>query len=374
VSIYTSPPARTDTFAVGAAPLVKALSWTVVQVIVDNPTTWWLYLPTAQRFIHPGVMGAVVPLPGSTQVQVQWQAPVGYSLPPPIAGQQATLVWLSEGVEAAPHPGIATVTSQQQTVLQSVIAPAGGGNTVHIPVPAGTLAIGFAVRSEAIPGEPGHFYETPGLVSIIGDQTDIEYFATTAATDTSVLAVPFDSSDATVAVDVVAAAGEQSKIDVLAWPVPISVAVRQNPGDPALGVTLFVEGTNSSYSNDTGLGGTAELLGVSLFEATPAPWQSAASSVRIQSSLGAGGSVTPVAGVAGKTIYVHTISVVFDAAVAANNLDVLDGATVVGTISMAVANPGAQDWKGRPLTAGNGIVLKASAAAAVRGTLVYTQQ
>lgn len=377
MTIYEHPPVRTDTFAVAAAPLMTTLSWSAVQVIVDNPTTWWLYLPAARRYIRPGLMGAVVPFPGSTEVSAQWQAPIGYTQPTPVAGQEATLVWLSGGIEASPHPGVAAVVSQQQSVQASVIAPAGGTNRVDVPIPVGTLTIGFAVRSEAIPGEPGHFYDTPQAVGIFGDQTDIEYFSTTVlGAATAVEAVPFDPSDTTVQVILTAAAGEQSKIDVLAWPIALSVAVRQNAGDSPISVLVFDPSTDQAVTIDTGLDGTEAMLGVSQFLANPAPWQAAKSSVRIQSALAANGTVTPVAAVAGQTIYVHSISVVFDAAVATNNLDVLDGAggTAVGTISCSVQAPPAQDWKGRPLTKGNALQLKASAALAVRGTLTYTQQ
>lgn len=107
-SIYTSAPTQTDVYPVGAQPLQETVNWQAVQVIVDNPTNQWLYLPAAKRYIAPGVMGAIVPFSGSTAVQAQWQAPAGYTQPGTIAGQQATLVWLSPSITAAPDSGVAT--------------------------------------------------------------------------------------------------------------------------------------------------------------------------------------------------------------------------------------------------------------------------
>lgn len=374
MTIYEQPPVRTDTFAVAATPLTTTLNWTAVQVIVDNPTTWWLYLPAARRYIRPGLMGAVVPFPGSTEVSAQWQAPIGYAQPAPIAGQEATLIWLSAGVEASPHPGVAPVTSQQQNVQASVIAPAGGSNTVHVPIPNGTLAIGFAVRSEAIPGEPGHFYETPQLVGIIGDQTDIEYLVTTSATNTTVLAVPFDSSDTTVQVNLTAAAGEQSKVDVLAWPIAISVAIRQNPGDNPIAVVASNPTNGQPLNIDTGLDGTEQLLGVSQFLATPAPWQRGSKILRIAASIAAGTTAGLLAANANVTLYLFTLSLGVDAPAAGpvvlqdtngNNLHDFE-------TTASVPNPFVGG--GTNLTKGLGIQLHnfGAGALAVRGSLVYT--
>lgn len=143
MTIYEHPPASTDTIAVAGPPIDKQLKWTAVQAMVDNPTTWWLYLPSARRFIAPGIMGAVVPLPGSTGVRAQWQAPVGYTQPTPTAGQQATIVWLSPGIEASPHPGIATVVPSPQTTMLS--NPATGSTNGNFVVPAGTQSLSASV-------------------------------------------------------------------------------------------------------------------------------------------------------------------------------------------------------------------------------------
>lgn len=373
MTIYEQPPVRTDTLAVAATPLTTTLNWTAVQVIVDNPTTWWLYLPAARRYIRPGLMGAVVPFPGSTEVSAQWQAPIGYSQPTPIAGQEATLIWLSAGVEASPHPGVAAVVSQQQSVQASVIAPAGGNNTVHVPIPSGTLSIGFAVRSEAIPGEPGHFYETPQAVSIFGDQTDIEYFSTTLATDTSVLAVPFDPSDMTVEVILAAAAGDQSKIDVLAWPIAVSVAVRQNPGDNPIGVTLIVPSTDISYSIDNPAVGENS-LGVSLFQATPAPWQRGSTILRFAASIAAGATAPLLAANANVTLYLFTMSLGVDAPAAGPVVLQDTNGTNLHDFETTASIPNPFFGGGTNLAKGLGIQLHNFGAGilAVRGSMPYT--
>jgi hypothetical protein len=153
-SIYAAPPVRTDQLAVGAAPLATDLSWTAVQVIVDNPTNQWLYLPAPKRFIDPGRMGAVIPFPGNTQVVAQWQAPVGFVNPQIIAGQVATLVWLSPGIEVAPSPGVASsVNTFSDVLLTDRIDTAAGSNSKIYPMPRGaktimvTIDLGNASRS-----------------------------------------------------------------------------------------------------------------------------------------------------------------------------------------------------------------------------------
>ena len=375
MTIYEEAPVRTDTFAVAATPLTTTLNWTAVQVIVDNPTTWWLYLPAARRYIRPGLMGAVVPFPGSTEVSAQWQAPIGYSQPTPIAGQEATLIWLSAGVEASPHPGVAAVVSQQQSVQASVIAPAAGSNTVHVPIPSGTLAIGFGVRSEAIPSEPGHFYQLPQLVSIIGDQTDIEYFATTViSAATAVLARPFDPSDTTVQVSLTAAAGDQSKIDVLAWPIAISVAITQNPGDNPIAVVASNPGNGQPLTIDTGLDGTEAMLGVSMNLANPAPWQRGSKILRIAASIAAGATAGLLAANANVTLYLFTLSLGVDAPAAGPVVLQDTNGNNLHDFETTASIPNPFVGGGTNLTKGLGIQLHNFGAGtlAVRGSLVYT--
>ena len=341
------------TLSPGGSPLLQTLGFSPASVICDNYTPDYLALPDVGKTIPPWTYGAVVALPpGLTRASATLSATTPAIPGPPVPLVQATLTWTD--AQLPPDPGhlLQQVTTQQQNVLASVIAPAAGSNQVSVPVPAGTLSIGFAVRSEAIPSEPaGHFYETPQLVSIQGNQTDIEYLTTTSATATTVLAVPFDSSDTSVTVDLTANASDQSKIDVLAWPIAVSVAITQNPGALPIGVFLADGSGNPLGPLDTGLGGADAITPVSMFESTPAPWQAPnLAPIRIARTWPTtqATAVELIAAVAGERIYVFGIPITWDATAAASALHLVDaahgspsGGTIIADISQVVTAPAA---------------------------------
>ena len=369
------------TLAPGAKPLVQSLGFGARSCIVDNFTSSYLSLPDAGKLLPPWVYGAVVAFPTGVSTARASLLPTVPAIPgPPVPLSQASLTWTDARLPPDPGHLLQQVTTQQAIVLGSLIVAAGLTQAEDFTVPAGTQSIGFAVRSEAIPGNPGHFYDTPQSTTVQGDQTAHDYFeAVTGATNAGgPLASVFDPSDTSITVTMTANASNASKIDVLAWPTLPAVVVRQNPGDTPINVTLIVQGTNVSYDTDAGLSGTGNELGVSLFKATPAPWQAPnLRPVRISGAFPTTQATAKelIAGVAGEAIRIWDLSLVWDSASAANSLHLVDaahgnpsGGTIFADLSQVSTTPPALR-RGGPLTVGNSLYAFADGAQVARGWL-----
>jgi len=364
----------TLTMTPGGKPLGQSLGFEAATVIVDNYTSSYVVLVDAGKTIPPWYQGATIPLPvGIRQANAKLVATTPAIPGPPVPTTQATLIWTDVALPADPGHPLQQVTAQQQTVVGTVTAGAGATVNADFPVPAGSLAIGFAVRSQADPTNPGHFFDTPQLVTIFGDQTGLEYFGTGAATNTSVLSAPFDTSDTTVAVSVKGNAANRSQVDFLAWPILPAVSVRSNPGDLPISAVITDPSGNFLDIDNPGVGEFE--LGVSMFRATAAPWQRPTSLFRIGASIAAGGDLTLVAANANVTLYLFDLSLGLDAVIAGGPVVLQDdGGTNLHDFEGATLVPNPFRGRGFNLAKGKGVKLHnfAGGAAAVRGSLLYT--
>lgn len=121
----------------GAGSLCRA-------ALVDNLSASWLYVTEAQRYIAPGTLGQVVPLPTpSAYVTLAWQPPPGYVVPPVGTPPGSASVTLLDSVPAA-SPSASVSPPGGHDVLGHLTIPANSGPTDYtltLPVPTGTHAI-----------------------------------------------------------------------------------------------------------------------------------------------------------------------------------------------------------------------------------------
>ncbi|HJS94521.1 MAG TPA: hypothetical protein VJ741_09670 [Solirubrobacteraceae bacterium] len=262
-------------------------------------------------------------------------------------------------------------TFSNQIVLGTLSGPANTSQEEIFTVPVGTQSIGYLVRSD-------HGNDTPGSITITGQTSDNEYFATVAQSNIGGPQwAPFAATDSAVLVQMDTNSANPSAIDVLASPFVQTVDVTTD-FETALTVTIHdpqVVGRAASVINE---GSRGNALAVTTELMQPLIWEpGGATSVEVANALVNGGTVTPIAGVAGESIYVFLIALGFDASSAGNDLQILEGGaggTSRGRISAASVNPPAQWWGGRQFGAGNGLTLKANGAALTpRGVIVYKQ-
>lgn len=113
MSVYGTAPTKRQIIPAGADTQPEELNWEATQVIADNPTAQWLKIVPANRYVPPGVFGAVIPFGGVTEVQAVWEAPPGVTQPGALPKQEAVIVWLSPEISAQPSPGVATTPTVQ---------------------------------------------------------------------------------------------------------------------------------------------------------------------------------------------------------------------------------------------------------------------
>lgn len=263
----------------GGKPLAQSLGFTAATVIVDNLTSSYVTLGDVGKTIPPWTYGAVVALPPGLRRATASLTPTTPAIPgPPVPVSQVTLTWTDQVLSASPGHLLQQVTTQQQNVLGTVPANAGTSTTKDLPVPAGTLAIGFSTYG-------GAGLSTAAAVNITGDQTGINYFvAASASASDGVQSVPFDVTDTSVTVILNQTSSvANAKIDVLAWPALPAVIVKQNQGGLPIGV--FLERSDGVAIDVDQPSGVELELGVSLFRATPNSYQV----VNVNGSIGSGG-------------------------------------------------------------------------------------
>ncbi|HZV49910.1 MAG TPA: hypothetical protein VFD49_09115 [Candidatus Dormibacteraeota bacterium] len=400
MSIYTSPPADTTVYAVGSDPLTKQLGWTASQVLVDNPTNQWLYLPQARRWVAPGVMGAVVPLPGNTSVQVAWLTPPGYTAAPIVAGQEATLVWLSPEIEAVPSPGVATtplVTVQQGTV--DITGPVTIGGNVPVVNAAGNQLAVLRQQSQ-LSGSPftaksgtttsqsfnlsgsthavGILIGNPGgcsSIQVVGNVSGAKYLSEVPSSAGGLFFAPVLAAvDTSVTVSCTTYQGQTSQVWVVEVDDPQALAVISNSG-------FYNTVGYDPFGNLLGVGSYTQQPGYSSLAVThqwsnPAPWQAPSDSIAVHQAFNANTDYTLINGVAGKQIYLHEVNLVWDAT-SQWELALYDGPSsggvVVGELSLFTQSPPPISFRGRPLTAGNALVARSTGNVTGRGTVTYSQ-
>lgn len=77
-------------------------------VVIDNGTARWLYVPSAGRFVPPYTWGAILELAATTQAQIRFLAPGGYTQGATIAGESVIAKFFSEPAEIVIRPGISS--------------------------------------------------------------------------------------------------------------------------------------------------------------------------------------------------------------------------------------------------------------------------
>jgi len=103
-----TPLIQSQDFEVTSASLNTALGWLAHSIIVDNPTTSWLYLQNINRYVGPGVMQCIIPIESGTQVaQAKFQAPPGVTNPGLYHATNAHVVYTSKLY--MPCPGYAPI-------------------------------------------------------------------------------------------------------------------------------------------------------------------------------------------------------------------------------------------------------------------------
>lgn len=345
--------------------------WTI-KVANESPYALRVDVGGYQDWIGPWIAD-VMPTGGATVMHVH-PVILGASLPD--APQSTLLVTLAPQGEQFPGTYPMALSRQsstwgKQTLVGQLTGAAGatvGPQT--LPVPAGTQSIGFYVRLDS-----GR--SVPQEIIITGTQGQQNYVITTTPSTTGGAQwFPYASaSDSSVDVTMIAALGT-SAIDVLASPVVEAINIQETSGT-RLPVTLFDPASGLAITTGASPSGRGPSIGVSLFDATPAPWQAAAASTTIDgSSVANGATLTLVAAVAAQKVYVHAVDFKLNAA---GNflLDRSDGTRVaVGDASGVGAQ--AIDWDGHGVAGAANTALRinnnSGASITLLGTVGYTQQ
>jgi hypothetical protein len=334
----------------GGAALARTLGFRCRSVIVDNYTSSYVNITDAGKTIAPWVYGAVVTLPpGITQANASLTPTVPAVAGPPVPVIQTTLTWTDQELPVDPGHPLQQSQFSVSTLLDR-IDTAPGGTTKTYSVPAGAVSIGMSTDFDATGTSTQNRFNAPTFAEIAGQPSGAVYVdLTSSLVSPSVTWVLLDPNDRVVTV----------QYTIVANPLNCFIDVFTSP--------LALAGQQEDLQGN---------LLVSLANAFPAPWQAADHTVEVADALANGGTVTKIAGVPGFRIFVHTITLGFDAASAGNDLQILEGGatgTSRGRISAATVAPPAQDWKGRTFAAGNGLTLKANGAALTpRGTIAYT--
>lgn len=102
-------PGQVETFdMVNAVDLDRELGFPCHSIIADNPTKQWIFIPSAQRWLPPGVIGYVMQVPkAATKAQARWRAPDTLAQPAIGTAITATLTFCEAFL--MPSPGFIPV-------------------------------------------------------------------------------------------------------------------------------------------------------------------------------------------------------------------------------------------------------------------------
>jgi hypothetical protein len=115
-------PGQAETIDILASTrLDQQLGFPAHSVMIDNPTTQWFFLQSAQRFVAPGLMNAVWQIPkASTQAQGQWRAPSPVAQAGLGTANQITLTFCEAYLMPSPGviiPSLAGATGATEVVI-----------------------------------------------------------------------------------------------------------------------------------------------------------------------------------------------------------------------------------------------------------------
>lgn len=272
------------------------------------------------------------------------------------------------------QPDWVSPTAQVQRVLGSVTSPANGNVSTSFPVPTECQELGLVIDGNG----PN---VTPTAMSVRGDQSNdlLMNFAPVA------LGLHIDHrpiTDTSVTLNVQAPAGGPSKVTLLSFTSHPAVSVENLP-DKALtvkftGGSVFLQ-TGAGVNIVTAVDGNGQTrLGV--YEPTPEPWQSPASSFGAAAAgvaLAASGSSVLIAGVFGQTITLNRIKRLANAS---NSIVVWEDDGSVKTVWTDVQTPGGSDGiecGGMTLPVSAGLRIRninAVATGTIWATVHYTQK
>lgn len=314
------------TLTPGTAGPAQALGFTAASVIVDNYTSSYVSLPDAGKLLPPWCYGTTVALPpGIRHANAVLIPTVPAVAGPPVPRIQCVITWTDQ--QLLTDPG--HLLQQSQYGSQVVIGTVkGGANTVvgpqNIAVPAGTMSIGYLVRSDA-----GN--DTPRTVVISGHQAGSEY---ASSAPTSNIGGPqwflFAASDTSIDVTLTTNASNPSAVDILASPLVEVLDIVQAFGTLANVALWSGTGATGPLTIDNPSSGIL-LLGVSMAEAVPAPWQAAATSRGGTATPGALATDFTVITAPGAGISLRLFDMVFDTnSAAAVDLSLWDGPSAGG--------------------------------------------
>jgi hypothetical protein len=147
---------------VGGAVVDQKIGFAAWAVGIDNNTSQYVFLPDVNRYVPPGVSGAIYTLAGSSHVVAQFQTPPQVTVLVPTSGQVASLTFYPYPVPPSSGtvgPGAITGTPTNNLVLATLVSAAYGGAGdvyvgpgVTIPPWATKYVAGFGVT--AITGAP----------------------------------------------------------------------------------------------------------------------------------------------------------------------------------------------------------------------------
>lgn len=361
------------TLVPGGQALATTLGFTAASVICDNYTSNYLTLPDAGKTIPPWTYGAVVPLPdGIRQANATLTPTVPAVAGPPVPIIQASLTWTDQVLPADPGHLLQQSQYGQQTLVANI---AGAANHTIGPktfaVPAGTQSIGFLVREDGSNA-------IPQSLTIQGTQSRQNYVLTTTFSTTSgVQWFNFSSaSDSSVDVTLITNVLNPSSVDVLASPLVMAPDVVVAVGN-VLPVEL-TDGSGNPIAIDNPSAGVRS-VGVSLFDATPAPWQASTNSASQNTSINAGATATFIAASGSTKTYMHGYAYGTDGANAAGRITVKE--SVSGTVRLdldANATRGqiaVGTLSGTPTAASNGLSITngGGAASFIAANQAFTQ-
>jgi len=345
------------TLAPGGQPLAQSLGFEASAVVVDNLTSSYLVLADAGKTIPPWIYGAVVALPPGVRRATAKLVATTPAIPgPPVPLSLATLTWTDQPLPADPGHLLQQSQYGSQVVIGTV---KGNANTTvgptTIAVPAGTMSIGYLVRADA-----GN--DTPRTVIILGHQSGNEYATVTPLSN---IGGPqwflFAASDTSVDVTLTTNVSNPSSIDVLASPLVEVLDIVQSFGTFVNAQLFSGSGAAGPLTIDSPATGIL-LLGVSLADANPAPWQAAASSAGGTATPGALATDFTVIAAPGAGVATHLFDMVFDTnSASAVDLSLWDGPSA-GGVNVArlrqrsTATPMRYNGSGAGLTANHALV------------------
>ncbi len=147
-------PGQAETIDINASlRLDQQLGFPAHSVIIDNPTTQWFFLQSAQRYVAPGLMGAVWQIPkASTQAQGQWRAPTPIVQQALGTANQITITFCEAFL--MPTPGVVIASLAGVAGATEIVVSDDAGNELLLNT-AAQLALDSATGSlpTAGPGE-----------------------------------------------------------------------------------------------------------------------------------------------------------------------------------------------------------------------------